>query len=97
MGKQRAQESHARRRFYDRYGIQLTDALHQDLVRKIQDGRAVFVEKQSNRVSVFDLNVEGQEIEALAVRVVYDRERHIIVSALPPSTVGQDGNWRLVA
>jgi hypothetical protein len=94
MSKQRCQESHARRRFFDRYGVVLTEDLHRQLVRKIQGGLATFVESQSNRVSIFD--VPHQNSEGDSVRVVYDKERHILVSALPPRTVGCSDNWRLI-
>lgn len=48
------------------------------IVKKIQDGASVFVEKQSHRISVHDVWVNGEQL-----RVVYDGERKIPVTVLP--------------
>jgi len=46
----------------------------------------VFVERQSHRITVWDLNFKGKE-----VRVVYDNQRKSIVTFLPPKDQeGQD-------
>lgn len=85
--KKELQKKHAKRRFQTRVGISLTQELHNLLVRKIQKGgtEAVKVEKQSNRVSVWDVNVKGcfpdnPELEEL--RVVYDSNTKNIVTTL---------------
>jgi hypothetical protein len=44
----------------------------------IQEGEAQFVEKQSNRVSIFQLTYKEK-----SVKVVYDKLRKTIVSFLP--------------
>lgn len=48
----------------------------------IHNGTAKFVEKQSNRVTVFDVEIRG--IEA---RVVYDKERKSIITAVTPDSL----------
>ena len=82
-GKSYAQGRHAERRFLQRTGIVLTHELHGRLTAKIQrdDSDVVFVEKQSNRVSVWDVThkVEGEKI---TFRIVYDKMRRNIITVL---------------
>lgn len=83
--KKELQKRHAKKRFQTRLGISLTNELHNFLVRKIQKGEAVKIEKQSNRVSIWDINVgglfkENPEIDSL--RVVYDSNTKNIVTIL---------------
>lgn len=83
--KKELQKKHAKKRFQTRYGISLTPELHKLLVRKIQKGEAVKVEKQSNRVSIWDIDVsnclpDSPEVEEL--RVVYDSNTKNIVTIL---------------
>lgn len=83
--KKELQKRHAKKRFQTRLGISLTNELHNFLVRKIQKGEAVKVEKQSNRVSIWDIDVgglfkENPEIDSL--RVVYDSNTKNIVTIL---------------
>ena len=85
MSKKDLQKKHAKRRFQTRVGISLTKELHNILVKKIQKGQAVKFEKQSNRVSIWDINVFGMfpdnpEIDSL--RVVYDQNTKNIVTIL---------------
>jgi hypothetical protein len=76
--KQKLQVEHARRRFRERYGIVLNEHQYKYLSQQISDNRAKFIEKQSNRVSVFELKYENQ-----VVRVVYDKQTKQIVTVLP--------------
>lgn len=83
--KRELQKKHAKRRFQTRLGISLTQELHNLLVRKIQKGEAVKIEKQSNRVSVWDVPTpdmfpDSPEIQEL--RVVYDSNTKNIVTIL---------------
>jgi hypothetical protein len=75
--KKRAMTAHAKRRFMLRYGRCLSKALTESIIGKIQKGQAFCVEKQSNRVSIFDVEHEEQ-----IIRVVYDRTRKVIITAL---------------
>lgn len=77
QSKNELQKKHARKRFNTRTGIVLTQDLHKCLVQKIQKGQAQRVEKQSNRVSIWDINVEDKDF-----RVVYDSNTKNIVTVL---------------
>lgn len=76
--KRECERIHAKTRAYQRYGLILNREKLQAVVRDIKTGKATFVEKQSLRVSVFDVLIEGQ-----MCRVVYDRHRHEVVTFLP--------------
>lgn len=80
LSKSQAQQIHARRQFRRRRNIDFTSELHHQVVEMISthDARARFLEKQSNRVSVWEVPVSG-----ISCRVVYDRKRRNIVTVLP--------------
>lgn len=81
--KKESQQRHAKKRFMTRFGIPLTTELHSILVKKIQSNGAVLVEKQSNRVSVFDVPVPPRLVECISnLRVVYDKNTKNIVTTL---------------
>ena len=88
MNKSRAQRSHAKRRFYERFGILLNRKDRQNLINQIQGNRAKFVEKESNRVSLWDVMVKGK-----IIRVVYDKDRKNIVTALPQEADDETISW----
>lgn len=73
-----AQRDHCKRRFKERYGIEFNRHLRREFVQLIQHNQCHFVEKQSNRVSVWDLIHEGN-----VFRVVYDKQRKNIVTVFP--------------
>lgn len=72
--KTKALRAHARRRALQRYDIELTRTLRNEIIQKIQRNESVHLETQSNRVSVHLVN---------QMRVVYDRLRKEIVTVLP--------------
>ena len=72
-----SQKEHAYRRLKQRFGIILTDELHKEFIKKIISSEGKFVEKQSCRVSVWDVKYEGQTI-----RLVYDKVRKVIITCL---------------
>ncbi len=80
LSKAEAQRIHARERFQRRKNINFTDELHQEAVGRIrhQDPRAHLIEKQSNRASIWSL-----EIAEVDCCVVYDSKRENIVTVLP--------------
>ena len=97
MLKSRAQRHHAKARGAERYGLVLTNDDLKGIVQDIQRGKATLVEKQSRRVTIFDVTVwrpamepygalcreiEGVQVPVVA-RVVYDKERGQIASFLP--------------
>lgn len=75
--KRKAQFGHACRRASQRFGIRLTQDDFTRIIRDIQDGQAIFVVKQSNRISLFDVGVKETTI-----RVAYDRVRKSIATVL---------------
>jgi len=76
--KAKAQKIHAKRRCAQRYGFTLSDGIHDALVKQIHSGTATRVRKQSNRVTIFDVQHDGRTL-----RVVYDRNTQQIVTFLP--------------
>jgi len=78
-GKRKNQIKHARKRFLKRFDISLNDNQYTQLVNMVKKGRAHFVKRQSNRITIWDLDFEGQRI-----RVVYDKKTAAIVTALYP-------------
>jgi len=88
-GKKRNQIKHARKRFEKRFGIDLNENQYTQLVNRVKKGRAHFIRRQSNRISIWDVKFEGKKI-----RVVYDKKTAAIVTALyppgyKPDTIGE--------
>ena len=77
--KAKHQIKHCSRRLLERFDIKLDDGLRKRIVQDIQNGRAEFVERQSKRVTVYDFQIQDKK-----VRVVYDKFRKTIVTALYP-------------
>lgn len=78
MNKQRSQMKHLKVRFLERIGATMTNELHSKLVAKIQSGQSEVYDKQSNRITVHVLEIDGD-----LRRVVYDKTRKQIVTVLP--------------
>jgi hypothetical protein len=76
--KATTQKRHAKIRAIQRYGFGLTDELLKEIVGKIHRGETRLIDKQSLRVSIHAVMVEGREIP-----VVYDKHRKTVVSLLP--------------
>lgn len=76
--KKNAQRVHARRRMRQRFGIELGEVRRRSIVQAIQSGRARFVRRQSCRVTLWRVEVDGVE-----VAIVYDSKRKEIVTILP--------------
>jgi hypothetical protein len=85
--KTKAERRHAIRRFAQRFPKELTNHEYDELVRQIQSGRAKFIEKQSNRVSVFEVKTSG--ITAIAI---YDKSRKTIITFITPEMAAEEGN-----
>jgi hypothetical protein len=85
--KASAQYLHAKRRAAERYGVILDKDMYQQLCRDIQENRGECLGKQSNRLTVWRINVIattdfGDQVPTTA-EVVYDKQRHRIVTFLP--------------
>jgi hypothetical protein len=62
----------------DRHGIELTDKLETEIINQIHTGSAVLIEKQSLRVSMWEITVEENKI-----KILYDKMRKQIITAIP--------------
>ena len=78
MSKEKSQKKHTVMRALLRFGIELSNGMHESIVSSIQAGTAKFLEKQSNRVSVFKVDAEVQP-----VAVAYDKKRGSIATMMP--------------
>jgi hypothetical protein len=76
--KARSQELHARRRFEQRTGVVFSSKVNDELVAQIQDHKAIFITRSSNRVTLWWVRVEEQWLP-----VVYDKNTKKIVTVLP--------------
>ena len=84
--KAKSQRKHAIKRALQRYDLDINQEKLVELVQSIQNGKAKFLEKQSLRVSIFEVEVNGKK-----TRVVYDKIRKTIVSFLP---LGPEPDYR---
>lgn len=80
--KGECQLQHAKKRAYERLGIEMSTADICSIIRQIQAGKARFIERQSNRVTVFEISVVGND-----VLVLYDSSRKTIITFLTHSMV----------
>lgn len=76
--KKKSQRNHARIRALQRFGIRYGNDMRNCLVRKIQSGDAIFLERNSLRCGNFAVNYQRQWYP-----VVYDNKRKEIVTFLP--------------
>lgn len=82
------QRAHAKRRFQERCGIQLTKELRKELLSRIRTGGSEPVESQSLRVKLHRILI-GDDYRV----VVYDKKRGEIVTVLPnPGEPGYKGD-----
>ncbi len=88
--KANQQISHCRRRLRERFGIVLTQWLYDQIIGKIRSGEAALFMRQSCRVTIWDISLDLRpeefpgciKHETMNVRIVYDSQRHTLVSAL---------------
>lgn len=81
-------KAHARKRFDERYCIKLTEELSRKLIQRIQTrDRATRLCTMSHRATVWSVFVESEYIkgakDGIMVPMVYDKDRKILVTALP--------------
>ncbi|TRZ50073.1 MAG: hypothetical protein D4S01_07380 [Dehalococcoidia bacterium] len=75
--KARAHFKHTARRIQERFGVFMGPVLYSQLIKEIQTGVAQFIEKRSNRLSLFRTMYENQSLV-----LVYDKLRKTIVTVL---------------
>ena len=76
--KAKAQKEHLKKRSLERLGFPLHRRDVEDILREIKTNRDAFLWRQSNRVTLFRVNVKGT-----LCKVVYDSLRHNIVTIIP--------------
>lgn len=82
--KEACQRRHAIQRALERYEVALNRDSYDALCRKVQYQDGVFIARQSNRVSLWQvqaINIRGEKVQC---NVVYDKSRGQIVTFLPP-------------
>jgi hypothetical protein len=80
--KQLAQRRHAKRRAQERFGLEVNHEQYRELVRQIQVGKAQFIERQFRSRTHWWVTIDGKQ-----ARVVYDKDRHTIITFLPEESV----------
>lgn len=73
---------HAKVRFIQRAGIGLTDELHDKIVNGIRNNEYEFMERQSNRVSLWKVPLENVDGVMGDYIVIYDKIRRSLVTVL---------------
>lgn len=75
-----AERSHTKRRLAERYGLEVSiDEIFQ-MAKSIAHGHGTLIAHQSRHVDHWQLVYQGQ-----ALRLVFDRQRRSIITALPPT------------
>lgn len=69
-----------------RFGIEANKTDLDNIIEQIESGRAIFIEKQSNRVSAFLV-----ELKDIKMAVIYDKQRNMVVTCLPPEYLESQG------
>jgi len=77
MSKLDCQRRHAKKRFLQRHGLDFNRNVRRFFEESIKKGTATFVYKQTGRITVWDVEYEGK-----IYRVIYDKQRHNIVTVL---------------
>jgi hypothetical protein len=82
--KKKSQKQHAQKRAIQRYGVPIGPKTYNELCQKVQKQgpECVFLERQSNRVSMFAVILEGNWVP-----IIYDKQRHTIVTFLPQTAL----------
>ncbi|MGL4461283.1 MAG: hypothetical protein ACRC1K_03950 [Planctomycetia bacterium] len=80
QSKTLCQRIHFKRRASARYDLDVNRHLYREMVQMIQNNKAVLINRQSNRVALYRINLLNP---ALSILVIYDRNRKTLVTALP--------------
>lgn len=76
--KKKAERLHCKRRFKERWDIDLTDEIRDMLEHQIRTGDSNFIRHESNRVSIHEVYYDYN-----FYRVVYDKMREAMITVLP--------------
>lgn len=81
LSKKESESIHAILRGVERYGCLLSRSDLHRIVKKIQSKDGMFIEKKTNRVTIWDV-----EYNKTIFKVVYDKKRKMVVTFLPSDT-----------
>jgi len=81
MDKKQSERIHAKRRALERYDLNFTKTIRNQIKSKIQKNDGTFLYRQSRRVTVWQVAYED-----ILLKVVYDTLRGEIVTFLPQET-----------
>lgn len=76
--KLQSERMHVKKRFSERFGLSVNRHLLRDFISQIQSQKAIFVERQSLRLTVWEISYENNWY-----RVIYDNKRKTLVTVLP--------------
>ena len=85
MSKADSQRAHVKRRVRERFGFPIGDDRLEEMADAVRSGRARFVRRQSNRITIWDT-----EFEERPIRVVYDKRTKQIVTVIRVDENGQE-------
>lgn len=68
---------HAKRRFWERYGMRFNHSIKMQLINMIRSGEAELLQKVSNSRSIFRVEFDGTMMD-----IVYDKRRVKIITVL---------------
>lgn len=71
-------KKHFRRRFRERFGIDVHKDLYEKIIKQIRTGKAELVERKSNRVKLYKVVIDETEYQ-----VIYDKLRKTLVTVFP--------------
>lgn len=77
ISKKKAQQKHVQKRSAQRFGTSLSSEKQEKLIRKIQWGEGRIVKRQSLRVTIHDVELDGT-----IYRCVYDKLRKSLATVL---------------
>lgn len=85
MDKEKSLYLHAKRRFAERYNLELTHGLHAEIVKQLKGSNTGG--KQTCRALIHRIKVSGR-----IVFVIYDRKRECLITALTKKMAGSTFN-----
>ena len=89
LRKEESQRIHVKVRAAERFGLNLVRRDIDAIVTEVREGRAEFLGRQSNRLSVFRVRYQGA-----GMKIVYDSNRQTLASVLtedmPITVIGKE-------
>jgi len=77
MNKKESERAHAKKRAHERYGLELTKGIRDDIRGKIKRSDGNFIRRTSRRVSIWEIEHDNNKYV-----VAYDTQRKEIVTFL---------------